>query len=174
MCWKWPLLDCEKNILPEKIHPGSFAAIRKHDIHTGVDLYCNPGQKVVAVEDGIVVAIENFTGPNANPPSPWWNDTKAVLIEGQSGVVCYGEIEPLSYIKIGVKIECGDLIGSVQEVLKEDKGKPTSMLHFELYDVGTRESVIWELGKSQPSNLKDPMGKLQSTALNKDEQKESK
>ena len=71
---------------------GKFGAVRKYDVHTGVDLYCESGSAVHAVEDGIVVNIENFTGPLAG--SSWWNDTKSVLIEGKYGVVCYGEIEP--------------------------------------------------------------------------------
>ena len=89
MKWEWPLPGCEM-ILHGKPHPGGFGSIRKHDIHTGVDIYCEQEQQVVAVEDGEVVLIENFTGENASPPSPWWKETKAILIEGISGVVVYG------------------------------------------------------------------------------------
>lgn len=51
---------------------GMFGAVRKYDIHTGVDLYCEEGSLVSEYEDGIVVAIEDFTGVKAN--SPWWNE----------------------------------------------------------------------------------------------------
>jgi len=63
-------------------HPGTFGAIRKFDIHTGVDLYCDHGTKVYSIEPGLVISVENFTGSLAE--SPWWNDTQAVLIKGVS------------------------------------------------------------------------------------------
>ncbi len=150
----WPLLDLEEK-LSKYGSEGCFGAIRKYDIHTGVDLYCENGQKVVAMEDGEVVLIENFTGENAIPKSPWWNETQAVLIEGKSGVICYGEIKPASSLEVCSKVEKGDFIGTVVQVLKEDKGKPMSMLHLELYKKGTRKTVIWELGKEKPENLLD-------------------
>lgn len=98
--WIWPVPGAELTITDGNIpHPGSFGTVRKHDIHTGIDIYCHDGQYVIAVEDGEVVSIENFNGSHANPPSPWWNNTKAVMIEGESGVVVYGEIKPLGRIK---------------------------------------------------------------------------
>lgn len=131
---------------------GKFGAIRKYDIHTGVDLYCEPDENVYAIEDGVVVAVEDFTGPKAG--LPWWNDTQAVLVEGRSGVFCYGEIS--TNHKVGQKIKEGDNIGTVLTVLKKDKGKPMTMLHMELYKHGTVESVVWELGKRKPKGLWDP------------------
>lgn len=161
MKWIWPLPGANLFIPGSNIsHPGSFGAIRKYDIHTGVDIYCEPEQEVLAVEDGEVVLIENFTGANAVPPSPWWHETKAVLIEGASGVVVYGEIRPLETITVGQKIKQGQTIGNVITVLKKDKGLPMTMLHFELYKHGTRETVVWELEKTQPENLLNPTIKL--------------
>ena len=75
------------------ICPGSFGYKRKFDIHTGVDLYCNKGDQVFAIEDGEVVAIEWFTGEKVD--MPWWNNTQAVAIKGKSGVINYGEIIPI-------------------------------------------------------------------------------
>ena len=135
---------------------GSFAAVRKHDIHTGIDLYCKPGSRVLAIESGIVVAVENFTGPKAG--SPWWNDTQAVLVEGKSGVVCYGEID--TSLSVGDVVQEKSLIGEVITVLKKDKGKPMTMLHLELYEHGITESVIWELESKKPKGLLDPTGLL--------------
>lgn len=131
---------------------GEFAAVRKFDIHTGVDLYCDPGTKVYAVEDGIVIAVEDFTGPKAG--SPWWNDTQAILIKGQSGVICYGEVDCLVNSKD--KVIEGQLLGIVKTVLKKDKGKPMTMLHFELYEPYVVESVVWNLNKPKPKGLLDP------------------
>lgn len=133
-------------------YEGQFGALRKHDIHTGVDLYCEVGSKVFAMEAGTVVAVENFTGIFAD--SPWWNDTKAVLVEGESGVILYGEINPT--VQVGDYVFAGDLVGTVIQVLKKDKGKPLAMLHLECYTAGTRESVLWKLGEAKPENLLDP------------------
>jgi len=41
---------------------GAFGVTRKHDVHTGVDMYCEQGDEVVAMEDGIVVAVEFLLG----------------------------------------------------------------------------------------------------------------
>lgn len=147
-------------ILHAKPHPGGFGTNRKFDVHTGIDIYCEPEQSVVAVEDGKVVLIEYFTGELSNPPSPWWHNTKSVLIEGSSGVVVYGEIRPLETIQVGQHVKQGECIGNVITVLKKDKGIPMTMLHLELYKYGTRETVIWNIDKSKPENLLDPTMKL--------------
>ena len=156
MKWTWPLPGADRYTS----YAGDFGVSRKYCVHTGVDCYCEPQQNVVAVEDGEVVAIEEFTGEHANPPSPWWNNTKAILVEGESGVVVYGEIKPLETIKIGKKIRKGQNIGNVITVLKKDKGLPMTMLHLELYKSGTRETAIWNLNESQPDNLLNPSEKL--------------
>ncbi len=128
MKWTWPLPGAEI-ILHVAPHPGGFGVIRKFDRHTGMDIYCEPEQQVVAVEDGIVISIEDFTGENSIPPSPWWNNTSSVLVEGASGVVVYDEIRPLEAIKIGQHIKSAEVIGNVVTVLKKDKGLPMTMLH---------------------------------------------
>lgn len=132
---------------------GLFGAIRKHDIHTGIDLYCHPGDPVYAIEKGLVVGVVPFTGPSAG--FPWWNDTKAVLVEGPSGVFLYGELEPR--VKVDDILLPGMVIGNVLTVLKKDKGLPMTMLHLELYKKGYRGSgEVWELGKPKPDMLLDP------------------
>ena len=128
--------------------------MRKYDVHTGIDLYAEPGTPVHAVEDGLVVAIENFTGPSAG--SPWWLETKALLVEGASGVVCYGEIEVAEGISVGASVPRAARLGTVLPVLRKFKGRPTTMLHLELYEPGTRASVVWGLGEQRPSWLQDP------------------
>lgn len=148
----WPLPHCDGYTS----YQGLFGASRKWDIHTGYDLYCDPGQLVVAMEDGVIVKIENFTGPSAEPPTPWWNDTQAIMIEGATGVILYGEVKPLDSIKVGDKVKAGKIIGKVITVLQKDKGLPMTMLHLEVYKPGTRETVVWNLGESQPSTLLDP------------------
>lgn len=133
---------------------GAFGVTRKHDMHTGVDMYCSAGDECVAIEDGVVIAVEFFTGPRVN--MPWWNDTQAVAIKGKSGVINYGEIR--AYVKVGQEINEGDLIGWVIPVLKVDKGKVPSitMLHLELYTEYNNDWVLWPVGEPQPSNLLNP------------------
>jgi murein DD-endopeptidase MepM/ murein hydrolase activator NlpD len=117
-----------------------------------VDLHCAEGTPVYAIEPGVVVAVEDFTGPKAG--FPWWLDTQAVLVEGASGVLLYGELR--AAVEVGAVVEAGARVGEVARVLRHDKGRPTSMLHFERYVTGTRASVVWALGEVQPACLLDP------------------
>ena len=140
--------------IPIENHCGAFGTERKHDVHTGVDLYCNEGDYVHAIEGGTVVLIEHFTGTEAN--SPWWNDTEAVHIEGASGVLVYGEIEPVASLKLGARVATSQLLGKVKRVLKQDKGRPVSMLHMELYKHGSRKSCTWNAGETRDTQLLNP------------------
>jgi len=150
--WLWPLPGVTPTVPIDG--PGKFGAIRKHDIHTGVDLYCAEGQPVQAVEPGTVVAILQFTGANAG--SFWWRDTNAVMVEGAEYVVLYGEIAESSVLTVGTPVRAGDVLGKVVRVLRQDRGLPTTMLHLELYARGVREPVWWRLEESQPTGLLDP------------------
>lgn len=47
--------------IPIAPHPGGFGTVRTKHIHEGVDLYCEPGTKIRAVEAGTVVAVVPFT-----------------------------------------------------------------------------------------------------------------
>lgn len=144
--WSFPLpgrYPWEKQYchgIPVGCHPGAFNAKRKNSTHTGVDLYCEVGTPVVPVENGVVVAVEPFTGPKDN--SPWWLDTDCVLVEGATGVICYGEIQPC--VRVGDKVCRGDTrIGEVLRVIPPDRpqhpelqGWKPSMLHIEMYPHG--------------------------------------
>jgi murein DD-endopeptidase MepM/ murein hydrolase activator NlpD len=142
--------------IPLNPHPGSFGFERKNHVHEGVDIYCPEHTSVHAVEDGVVVAVVDFTGEKATPPSPWWNDTMAVLVEGETGVVVYGEIKPARDYKTGDTLNAGDEIGRVIPVLKKDKGRPMTMLHLELHRHGTRDAFEWPVGGPCPDSLLDP------------------
>lgn len=154
--WQFPLGNCPG--IPINYHPGAFGFHRKHSNHTGVDLYSYDGAFVTAVEGGTVVGIEGFTGPKDN--SPWWNDTDCVLVEGRSGVICYGEIKP--DVVVGQKLRRGDPVGQVATVLLEGKERPDipghsrSMLHLEMYKRGTTEaSRSWLQGRKE-LDMTDP------------------
>lgn len=144
--------------IPSKNSPGSFGAVRKHDIHTGVDLYTNENEPVFAIESGRVVKVDVFTGPKLG--HFWWNETFAVMIEGKSGIINYGEIYPL--VDCDEHIEEGTLLGFVMAVLPQGKERPDIvghsrfMLHIELYKPFTRDFVEWPLNEPQPDCLLDP------------------
>ena len=120
--------------IPVPNHYGAYMQKRKHSVHTGIDLYAPEGSNVFAIESGRVVLKRIFTGPQDG--TPWWNETWAVYIHGDTGTMCYGEILPESNIKEGIMVEGGQKIGTVIPVLKNDKGKATSMLHFALHSHG--------------------------------------
>lgn len=141
-------------------HPGAFGFVRANHIHEGVDMYCPEGTPVRAVEAGIVVAVIAFTGPSAEPASPWWHDTQAILVEGESGVVVYGEVGVGTGIREGVRVGAGEVIGHVVPVLKKDKGRPMTMLHLERHQPGVRDAFEWTEEGGRPASLLDPTGKL--------------
>jgi 8-oxo-dGTP pyrophosphatase MutT (NUDIX family) len=152
--YTWPLL-ASFPLLPDA--PGQFAAVRKNDVHTGIDLYCHLHTKVVAMTSGTVVLVEPFTGAHCvNDPSPWWNDTWSILVEGDGvgGVICYGEVTP--YVKEGDYVVEGQVIAEVAPVLKKRKGRPTVMLHLELMTRGTRATYWWTLFNPCPEQVLDP------------------
>lgn len=146
--------------LPTGDELGAFGTERKHDIHTGIDLYCEMGDNVFAIEDGEIVAIEWFTGPKVN--MPWWNNTQAVAVKGKSGVINYGEVIVPDQLEVGMTVKEGDFIGCVFPVLRKDKGKvpSISMLHLELYSEYNGEWIMWELGQPRPENLYNPIWML--------------
>ena len=147
--------------LPLSPHPGAFGVQRKHHVHEGVDLYCPAGTAVCAVEQGTTVAIIPFTGPEADPPSPWWQNTWAVLVEGESGVVVYGELFKPNR-GVGELIRQGEEVGAVKQVLLKDKGYSMSMLHLELHELGTRTTFDWI--NERPKSLLDPTPFLESAS----------
>lgn len=120
-----------------------------------------------------MVDVFHFTGPKADPPSPWWNPTWAVLIKTSQiadrgdGIdippyLLYGEIEPLPALQIGDSILAGQPIGHVVTVLQIDKGRPMSMLHLEASNEPW--GTDWFYGHAKPANLADPTALLKEAA----------
>lgn len=136
---------------------GLFGATRKHDIHTGVDFYCQEGEEVKCLYDGTVVDIFQFTGCAVG--SPWWNDTQAVVVENlTTGLTfVYGELSPA--VRVGEYVNAGQVLGHVLPVLKEDKGlTPTAMLHLEVWrNEGYLKNYTWDLNTPKPDGLIDPI-----------------
>lgn len=155
---KFPLRRSDVSFPHMVSKEGTFGHKRKYDIHTGVDLYTVENAPVYAMERGKVVAVEKFTGP---PESPWWLPTYAVLVEGESGVITYGEVLPL--VSDEDLVSEGQEIARVTPVLLSGKERPDIpghsrfMLHMELYVRGTTKTVWWRLEEDRPEELRDPM-----------------
>lgn len=154
----------ETTEIPLLPHPGAFSKVRKNHQHEGVDLYCEEGDEVIAMLDGVVIDIFPFTGEHI--ASPWWNNTWAILIETSKGVINYGELIPSNDLKIGQKVFEGQTIGYATKVLKKDKGRPMTMLHLEMYTNGTKKALSsWDLEMDRPSSLLNPTYFLIEAAL---------
>jgi hypothetical protein len=149
---KWPLRN-KLPALPFIGAVGDFAFRRSFYYHPGTDIYCKDLQPVQTMEDGIVVHMENFTGPEANPPSPWWLETWSVMVEGQSGVIGYCELKPFNHVCVGLHLYEGETFATITPVLKKDKGNGTTMLHLEHYVHGTQHHVTWILDTPKPPEL---------------------
>jgi hypothetical protein len=107
------------------------------------------------METGRIISIQWFTGPSVE--MPWWNDTRAVYVEGEAGVFNYGEIQEAPGLKTGMMVKQGQILGHILIVLKKFKGRPMSMLHIELYDHGYTDSWgEWKIGETKPEHLHDP------------------
>lgn len=137
-----------------KYLPAGFGARRKFNLHTGIDLFCNHGQMLAAVEAGTVVSIKDFS-KNKNK-SPWLNKTRAILIEGRSGVVAYCNVIERTGLTVGTKVEAGEIIGNVVRINKKQRKNDICMLHLELYKAGTRKRVTWSYNYPKPPQLLDP------------------
>ena len=154
-----------RDYLPRFYEPGAFGAVRKFDIHEGVDDYTHDGADVYAVEDGTVTAIYEFTGKKAD--CDWWNETWCIKVEGKSGVVTYGELKQPSIVNVGDKVQAGKVIGHVTPVLRPEKYRPdirnhsVAMLHIELRKE-TCHLDGWKLDGERDKRLLDPTPYLKS------------
>jgi len=161
---KWPFKNFEPKI-PNEGSVGDFAFRRSFYHHPGIDIYCPVLQEVYAIEDGVIVNSEVFTGAVADPPSPWWNTTWSIMVEGKSGVIGYCELMPVIDLlpqanPVGMKVAEGQKLGIIIPVLKKDKGNGTTMLHLEHYVPGTKEHVTWLLDTPKPEQLLNPRALL--------------
>lgn len=135
--------------------------------HSGVDLYANEGDPVVAMEDGEVIAM-----------LPFHHDTWSVYVRNSDGkIVNYGEVEKNSWMDYGLPmqilegettepaqkrtVKAGQTIGRVG---RQSGG--STMLHFETYAPDITVSDIragnlqWPYGENAPAGLLDPSGYL--------------
>jgi lysozyme family protein len=117
--------------------------------HLGMDLYAEPGDLVVACEDGQIVNFYPFFHSQAN------EDSFAVLIQHPKCVVNYGHLTGDSLRRsgrdIGDFVDAGDVIGFINT---------GDSLHFETYQNGTIQNEVWRTDDAAP-----PVTLLNPTAL---------
>ena len=150
-----------------KSNPSGFASKKKYGYHTGVDIICNVNDIVTSVEDGIVTSITNFSRDYTNK-KPWINMTKVILVEGESGLIVYGNIKPKKGLRVGDLLDIGDEIGKVMPVYKKHNKTTTAKckLKIEWYKPGTIKRLSWRYDGYKPSSLLDPTPMLISLLTN--------
>lgn len=151
--WKDPLPAACWSLPIGNYHPAGFGYAKNYNVHTGIDIYVPEHSCVHAVEGGIVIDIFKFTGLGTSYPN--LDPTYAIMIEGASGVVLYGEVEVLKDIRIGQLIEPGSKIALVKCAIINQ-----AMLHLEWYAQGTIQPIIWKQNTARPKRLLDPTSNL--------------
>lgn len=163
----WPVpQSCSKKV-PKNGERGAYKINDYYDKlkiwHTGIDLFCPNGSKVLATEDCTVVRVWKFTGP---PDASQYRTTWAVNARlGDGRVAVYGEVRKPK-LKVGKRILAGRTVGYVTQVehgRNEPNKKHRCMLHFELYKKGTKKTVDWwPKNRPKPKGLLNPTGYLES------------
>lgn len=124
-------------------------------VHEGLDFYWQPGTKILAAADGLVIRADlDYVGPTAFQLATWWNTTqeqgyttpeildnylgRQVWIEHRGGLVTrYAHLSRITPgIAQGVEVSRGQIIGEVG-----NSGSPASLeseksdahLHFEMW-----------------------------------------
>lgn len=179
--WLWPLPEGEDDEVPTK-GPRAFGAVRKYDVHVGVDLVAKPRTSVFSVLDGYVEAIVDFTGPEAG--SPWWESTEAVIVRLVQSQVCvlYGEVCASRGLRAGALLRRGGFVGTVARARRRETLclllglAPSAMLHLELWESPAavraryagalaRQPNDWPKDGVQPVGLLDPTLYLSSAEM---------
>ncbi|HVV33782.1 MAG TPA: M23 family metallopeptidase [Vitreimonas sp.] len=113
--------------------------------HVGVDLFADPGDTVIAIEDGIILA--NYPFLRAATGQMSW----CVLIAHAGYVATYGEVQAgltdVWNLRIGDRVQGGQFIANISD---------TGQLHFETYDPSVTRNISWPNGAPEPAGVRDP------------------
>ncbi|KYK23645.1 hypothetical protein AYK25_06575 [Thermoplasmatales archaeon SM1-50] len=177
----WPVPNSYSKNIPINGYPGSFWEDRDDRRHCGIDIYAPEWSDVIAIENGKVINIGLFT---SSLWVPYWNTTYYILIKNTTSYICkYAELRDVN-VHIDEKVNSGQLIGHVGQVLNSQnitkespsyikrllRKKKLSMLHLELLKVPVIniEEYLggnW-YGSKKPSYLVDPTSYLSSIRRN--------
>lgn len=147
--------------IPINAHPGAFGNARKFNFHEGIDLYGKEGMTVYAINPGVVVSNEAFTGPSVG--HDWWLPTDAVTVKSDTEYFVYGELK--SDLKVGDIVKSGSRIGELVPVLPPEKIRKdiprhsNVMLHLEKWNFKYNPEVGWKpwtTRTDRPEWLEDP------------------
>ncbi len=122
--------------------------------HVGVDLWGEHKDLIVACDDGTVVSATRN----------WHHGAGKIMVEHDSCVVNYGEVENDSWEEFGLKV--GSTVNAGDSIARVGKMNTDSMCHFETYTSGTTRTYQWMIGKSKPGNLLNPTAFLLQLAAN--------
>jgi hypothetical protein len=147
--------------LPINAHPGAFGNARKFNFHEGIDLYGQEGQTVYAINPGVIVSNEMFTGPEVG--HDWWLSTDAVTVRSETEYFVYGELK--SDLRVGDEVRSGSIIGNLVPVLPPEKIRSyiprhsNVMLHLEKWNFKYNPDTGWKpwlTREDRPEWLEDP------------------
>lgn len=113
--------------------------------HVGIDLFAHPGDSVIAVEDGRIIAFYPFLRAASAEMS------YALLVAHDGYVATYGEVRASSLRDRGLVL--GDAIAAGQEIAVISD---TAQLHFETYLPGATRSQSWRHGAPRPAVVLNP------------------
>jgi hypothetical protein len=145
-----------KHRLPSPFETAAgFGYSQKNGKHqSGIELYCDEGQEVFAIEESDIIDMFLSTGYGAE--TPWFQNTYTLLLEGNSGVINYSCILIDHDVKFGKTIKEGQLIGRIKKLM--DISIPS--LYIGLYYNGVEEPIEWNRGEVKPTELLDPTDML--------------
>lgn len=104
--------------------PRAFASNRSNGTraHAGCDLYFEKGAWIYAIADGMVT----------RGPYPFYCETFALEVDHGDFLARYGEIQAITPVKEGDRVQAGQQIARVGHLVGIQV--PSDMLHLELYD----------------------------------------
>lgn len=114
--------------------PGAFGSNRSGGRrHAGVDLYCDEGTPVYAMEDGVITAF-----------SPeYYAGTQAVAITGSVVIrYCEMQVNP-GFAKVGTSVKQGACLG----IVKKCEGINQAMLHIEFFNNIISKAALTDVSK---------------------------
>lgn len=180
----WPVPASYSYDLPRAGEQGSFWEDRGNSRHTGVDIYAPEGSPVIAVADGIVLQVTEFTTPNL---LPYYNQTHSILIKHFDGAILHYAHLGNVRVSPGEIVSAGDEIGALGAVLNFEcvdrtaprhirnlkRAEHSSILHLEMYD-RVPEFCLHTIGgnalnKITPDGLLDPTDYLTTIEMEQPE-----
>lgn len=132
---------------------GTVVTLRRW--HCGVDLFCDEGDPVKAMEGGVVVNSYPFVAGKRADGSRFKVSCLLVKSDSNGQVINYAEVDHDSMAaKVGDRVEVGQQLATV------GKMRRSSMLHVEIYAAGETRNRRWKQSARRPKTLLDPTAYL--------------